>query len=152
MPPGTIVDVGTVTDGQIDVAGVSGNVNARNVNGPVLVSGLSACGVVESVNGELALNFAQSPSQNCKIETVNGDISLTMPAGSGIDVELDLFNGRMMSDFSIDSYALPARVEHITEGGQNRYRIQQSAGVRLENGGPTVAISALNGDSEISKN
>lgn len=152
VPPGTIVDVGTVTDGQIDVAGVSGTVNARNVNGPVFVSGISACGIVESVNGELELSFAQSPSQNCNIETINGDISVTMPAGSGIDVELDLFNGRMMSDFSVDSYALPASVEHTTTGGKNRYRIQQSAGLRLENGGPIFSISSLNGDIQISKN
>jgi hypothetical protein len=72
-----------------------------------------------------------------------------MPVGTGLDVALDLFNGRMVSDFQVDAYALPAVVEHTRDDGQHRYRIQQSAGIRLEGGGPTFSISSLNGDIRI---
>ncbi len=152
VPPGTRLDVGTVTDGGIDVAGVVGTISASNVNGPITVSELRDCEGLESVNGAVDLSFAMAPGQDCNIETVNGDITLVMPDGTGLDIALDLFNGRMTTEFQVDSYALPAQVEHSTDNGRHRYRIQQSAGLRLEGGGPTFSISSLNGDIRFQKN
>lgn len=151
VPAGTQLDVGTVMDGTIDVAGVLGIVSASNVNGPINVSELRECEMLESVNGKVDVSFANAPGQNCVIETINGDITLALPGGSGLDVALDLFNGRMISEFSVDPLALPATVERTTEGDGHRYRIQQAAGVRLEGGGPKFSISSLNGDIRIQK-
>ena len=149
VPPRTQIDVGTVTDGRIDVAGITGNIIASNVNGPIAVSGIRDCELLESVNGAVEVSFMLAPGQDCSIETVNGDITIDMPAGTGLDVAMDLFNGRMVSDFDVEPYALPAYVEHTSNNGRNRYRIQQSAGIRLEGGGPTFSISSLNGDIRI---
>lgn len=151
VPPGTLIDVSTVVDGRIDVAGVSGNISASNVNGPIAVSELRECGLLESVNGSVELSFVQQPVQDCDIETINGDVTLTMPGGSGLDVALDLFNGQLVSEFQVAAYALPAQVKHSQNNGQHRYQIQQFAGVRLEGGGPTFSISSLNGDIRIQK-
>ncbi len=151
VPPGTQLDVGTVMDGTIDVAGVLGAVRASNVNGPISVSELRDCDHLESVNGKVDVSFATAPGQSCAIETINGDITLSLPAGSGLDVALDLFNGRMTSEFSVDPLALPVSVEQTKEGDGHRYRIQQSAGLRLEGGGPLFSLSSLNGDIRIQK-
>ncbi len=151
VPTGTQVDVGTVTDGRIDVAGIAGNISASNVNGPIAISELRDCEVLESVNGSVDLRFVLAPGQDCNIETINGDITINMPDGTGLDVALDLFNGRMVSEFQVESFALPARVEHSRADGHHRYRIQQSAGIRLEGGGPTFSISSLNGDVRFQK-
>ena len=152
VPPGTQLDVGTVNDGRIDVAGISGMVRASNVNGPISVSEIVDCSDLESVNGAVDVSFSVAPGQNCNIETINGDIAISLPDGSGIDVALDLFNGRMTTEFEVDSYALPAQVEQSTDNGHYRYRILQSAGLRLDGGGPTFSISSLNGDIQIRKN
>lgn len=146
VPTGTLLDLGTVTDGRIDVAGVAGTISASNVNGPIAVNDILNCGTLESVNGAVEVSFTLAPGQDCNIETVNGDITIDMPAGTGLDVALELFHGRLLSDFALDSYPLPARVEHTRDNGRHRYSIQQSAGIRLEGGGPTFSISSLNGD------
>ncbi len=151
VPEGTNVDVGTVMDGRVDVSGIAGNVSASNVNGPIAVAELSDCEALESVNGAVVLSFVSAPVRDCSIETINGDITINMPDGTGLDVALDLFNGRMLSEFHVNPFSLPADVEHTTDNGQNHYRIQQSAGLRVEGGGPTFSISSLNGDINIQK-
>ena len=151
VPAGTQLDVGTVMDGSIDVAGVIGVISASNVNGPISVSEVRDCQTLESVNGKVEVSFTLAPGQDCDIETINGDITLELPGGSGLDVALNLFNGRVVSEFAVDSFALPATVEHSSDGDGHRYRIQQSAGLRLEGGGPMFSISSLNGDIRIQK-
>ena len=151
VPAGTKLDLGTVMDGAIDVSGVAGTVSASNVNGPIRAHELSNCENLESVNGELDVSFGKSPASDCDIETINGDITLQLPGGSGLDVSLDQFNGRMESEFAVSPLALPATIEQSSENGGTRYRIQQSAGLRLENGGPMFSISSLNGDVRIRK-
>lgn len=152
VPKATMVDVSTVMDGTIDISGVDGNVSARNVNGPVSVAELQNCDEVESVNGRVELSFASAPGRNCSIETINGDVTLRMPAGSGLDVSLDIFNGNIVSEFQTDTFSLPAEVHYEQSEGIQRYRIQQSAGLRLEGGGPTFSISSMNGDVTIQQN
>jgi DUF4097 and DUF4098 domain-containing protein YvlB len=151
VPVNTQLDVSTVNDGRIDVAGIAGRVSAANVNGPISVAGMHNCAELDSVNGEVTLGFERSPGENCRIETVNGDITLVMPDGTGFDLAMDLFNGRMLTQLPVDALALPARVEHIESGGRHQYRIEQQAGVRIGAGGPTFTISSLNGDIRIQK-
>lgn len=149
VPEGAQIDIGTVTDGTIDVAGITGAISASNVNGPVSVRGIHRCAALESVNGRVDASFELAPGSECDIETVNGDITLELPSGSGLDVALNLLNGRVVSDFPLTPFTLPAQVEHTTVDGRNRYLIQQLAGLRVDGGGPAFSISSLNGDFRI---
>ncbi len=149
VPPGTRLDVSTVNDGKVVIDGIRGLVRAGNVNGPVTVSGATDCSKVESVNGAVQVSFAASPARDCSIETVNGDIGLQVPEGTGLNVTMDLYNGRLVSELPVDPMALPATVEHRERDGRHQYRIEQPAGVRIAGGGPTFTISSLNGDIRI---
>lgn len=150
-PADTLLDVGTVNDGQVEVAGINGMVTASNVNGPVTVSGLDNCMALESVNGEISASFVHAPDQDCDIETVNGDILLRIPEKAGLNVAMDLFNGRMKTELPVDPLAIPARVEESHSNGHYRYHIKQAAGVSIAGGGPTFSISSINGDIRIQK-
>jgi len=151
VPRSAIVEVATVLDGNIDVAGVEGDVSASNVNGPISVSGLRSCGDVDNVNGRIDLTFARPPGADCRISTINGDVVLNMPSDSGLDIVLDTFNGGVISEFAADTLVLPQEVHYDRDDGVNRYRIQQSAGLRLAGGGPSFSISSMNGDVRIRK-
>ena len=151
VPAGTQVDVSTVTDGSIDVAGTNGPVNASNVNGPVAAKDLQDCAQIESVNGAVDVSFAGAPSHDCSIKTINGDITLTVPGGAGLDAALSMMQGRVDSEFDLEPLALPAKVEQRNEDGHFVYRIEQAAGIRLGKGGPTFSIESLNGDLRIRK-
>ncbi|MBT8069396.1 MAG: hypothetical protein KJO80_03080 [Gammaproteobacteria bacterium] len=149
VPIDTQLDVSTVNDGRIDIAGVTGSVSAANVNGPITITEMRNCDELNSVNGEVSLGFASVPGENCNIETINGDITLNMPGDAGFDVAMDLFNGRLLTQLPVYPLAVPARVEHIETGGRHQYRIEQHAGVRIGAGGPTFTISSMNGDIRI---
>jgi hypothetical protein len=151
VPRGTQVDVSTVTDGGIDVAGTNGAVNASNVNGPVAAKDLQDCSQIESVNGAVDVSFARAPSRDCSIKTINGDITLTVPGGAGLDAALSMMQGKVDSEFDLEPLALPAKVEQKQEDGRFVYRIEQAAGIRLGKGGPTFSIESLNGDLRIRK-
>lgn len=152
VPPGAQIDVSTVTDGRVDVAGINGPISASNVNGPVTVGDLHNCQEIESVNGAIDLNFARAPSEDCNIETINGDITMMMPASAGLNAALDVIRGSVVSEFDVDTMALPAKVEQSERDGRYVYRIEQPIGVRLGGGGPTFTFSSLNGDIRIRKN
>jgi len=151
VPAVTHLDVSTVNDGHIDIAGIASKVSAANVNGPIAVTELRNCVVMNSVNGEVSLAFAAAPAADCDIETINGDITLNLPDDSGLDVAMDLFNGRMLTQLPVEALALPVTVEHIETGGRHQYRIAQQAGVRIGAGGPKFTISSMNGDIRIQK-
>ncbi|MBT8101130.1 MAG: hypothetical protein KJO82_15350 [Gammaproteobacteria bacterium] len=152
VPEGTDVDVSTVMDGKVDVSGVAGSVSASNVNGPVAVTGLRECGDISSVNGKVRLSYSRMPLRNCSIETINGDITLDLPPQAGLDVALELWNGRVVSQFQVDSFALPAVIEQTAEHGYAQYRISQLSGIRIGAGGPVYKIASMNGDIRIQKN
>ena len=151
VPPGAIVDVGTVMDGRVDIEGVTGSVSASNVNGPVRVDDIQECTSIESVNGRIDVGFATSPVSDCNIETINGDITLDVPEGTGLDIKLDLFNGDLSSQLSAGPLDLPATIEHTMENGHEQYRIQKYSGLRIGACGPTYSISSMNGDVRIQK-
>jgi hypothetical protein len=148
VPPGTQIDVSTVTDGSIDVAG-GGPVSASNVNGPVEVKDLQDCAQIESVNGAVEVAFARAPSRDCSIKTINGDITLTVPGGTGLDAALSVMQGSVVSEFDLEPLALPAKIDQRKEEGRFVYHIEQAAGIRLGTGGPTFSIESLNGDLRI---
>jgi hypothetical protein len=151
VPPGTRLDVGTVMDGKVDIAGITGSISASNVNGPIEIDGVENCTAINSVNGAVNMGFSRAPAQDCSIETINGNIHLDVPADSGMDVALDLWNGEVSSDFAVQSLVLPATVEQVVADGRTRYRIQQLTGMRVGPGGPLYSIASMNGDVRITK-
>jgi hypothetical protein len=152
VPPGTQIDVSTVTDGGFDVVGGGGGpVKASNVNGPVAVKDLQDCTEIESVNGEVEVSFARAPSRDCSIKTINGDITLSVPGGTGLDATLSMMQGNVVSEFDLEPLALPAKVAQRKEDGRFVYHIEQASGIRLGAGGPTFSIESLNGDLRIRK-
>lgn len=151
VPAQTDIDVSTVNDGKVKVTDVEGRISASNVNGPIFVSNAQLCNSFTNVNGVVDLSFTQSPQNDCEIETVNGDVKLALPASAGINLALNQSNGKVISEFDVDSFSLPAKVEHIESDGINRYRIHQAAGLRLAGGGKIFTISSLNGDIRIQK-
>lgn len=152
VPPDALVDVRTVTDGRVEVTGLHGPVNAGNVNGAVAVSGITECSNIESVNGSLDVTFARAPSGNCNLRTINGAITVALPAGAGLDAVLDLGHGQIETEFDVDAMTVPLKVEKSREQDYWRYRLQQSAGMRVGAGGPAFTFASLNGDVRILKN
>jgi len=96
--------------------------------------------------------LGREPGGACRVDTINGDITVRVPGGADFDLSLELFNGRIVSDFDVEPLALPAVVEESgDDDGGREYRISQAAGLRIGRGGPMFTIASLNGDVSIQK-
>lgn len=151
VPANSRLDVHTVNEGSVRIAGVSGQVSASNVNGPVSADDLTQCGHIETINGDVDVVFGQSPGSDCLIETMNGDIELALPAGAGADFAVALTNGRIRSRDDLAAHALPATVSQTTRRGRQYYKIEQLAGLRLGSGGNTITLKSFNGDVSVAR-
>jgi hypothetical protein len=142
VPADVDLEVSTVNDGAVTVAGVRGGVWAGNVNGPLRLSGLVGAVRASTVNGGITASYDVAPTADAKFQTVNGEIEIELPAASSADVELETMNGELWSDFEVSAVAR----ESTSRRDGRSYRLESDTVVRIGRGGPRFACQTLNGD------
>lgn len=123
-------------NGNLEISGVSGTVEASTVNGSIKASDLSGNTTIETVNGSVDATFtALSGQQKAVIESVNGRLTITLPRDSNAKVSAESFNGRIDgSDFGLK----------INKGFIGR-ELEGDIG----NGSARLALSTVNGAIKI---
>jgi hypothetical protein len=152
VPVNTNLELSTVMDGSIVVEGIHGLVDVSNVNGAIALNQIRQCIKVKTINRAIDLTFEKAPTEDCHIESINGDMTVVLPADSDINAKFKLINGYIRSDFDLTPLSTSAIVDQRREGGRNLYRIQQTPGVRIGQGGATLQFSGMNGDIILKKN
>ena len=136
------LEASNVNGGDLTVDGVTGPVEASNVNGDVRLAGLGGRANASTVNGELEAAFDRPLAAPAEFSTVNGDVNLVFPRPFGAELEFSTLHGDVYTDFAYDSSPRPARVER--EG--SRWRVGRETVVKLGGGGPRLACATVNGD------
>jgi hypothetical protein len=98
VPAGVKLGAHTV-NGSVKVTDVEGDVTAETVNGQVEVS---SGGLVkaETVNGSIDVKLGRADwTGTLEFQTVNGSITLGLPADLSADVDAEVLNGRITTDF-----------------------------------------------------
>lgn len=149
VPADVELEVETVNDGNVVVAGVRGAVDLSNVNGEIHARGLVGDAELSTVNGDVVAEFERVPERGGSFETVNGEIELSLPEGADAEVAFETMNGEIYSDFDVE--AVPQRAvvddeEGRRGGGRKSYRLDRDAVVRIGAGGPRFDCETLNGD------
>lgn len=94
VPAGINLDSMDTVNGQVEVRGVSGDINAESVNGGLDLQDLAGDAQMETVNGSISASFAKlEGQQKVKASTVNGRITLHLPKDADVDVNADTLNG-----------------------------------------------------------
>lgn len=100
VPAGAKLSAHTVNGG-VHAKDVEGDVEAETVNGDVEVA---SGGLVkaETVNGSIDARFGRADwTGTLEFETVNGSITLGLPADLSADVDAEVLNGRITTDFQV---------------------------------------------------
>lgn len=120
VPAGVKLAAHTV-NGAVHAKDVDGDVEAETVNGDVEVE---SGGLVkaETVNGSIDARFGRADwTGTLEFDTVNGSITLGLPADLSADVDAEVLNGRIASDFPVGGDVRQTRrVLHGTIGGGGR--------------------------------
>jgi hypothetical protein len=153
VPAASRLYVSTVTDGDVEVRGVEGAFDVRNVNGQVRVVDAAAAGDARTVNGGVTVVFRREPGGACLFKTVNGDVEVGFPAAPAADFRIETMNGEAYSDFDVTRLprSLPVRGERRERDGKSVYRWDGAYGVRSGKGGPEIRLETLTGDVLIAK-
>jgi len=146
VPRRAAVELSTVLDGDVELAGTDGTFLVRNVNGDTSVRDVGGAGKAITVNGELAVRFRRNPNGPCEFSNVNGDVDVTFQPGLAAEVRFKTLNGEGWSDFPYTLVPLRPEVSESRRDGRYVIRSDWSQGIRIGEGGPQLSFGTVNGD------
>jgi hypothetical protein len=149
VPPGTRLALCTTTGGDIGVEGTSGEFQVTNVNGRITMTGIRGSGFAETVNGAVAVSFAEPPRAGSRFKTVNGDISVTFPPSLSAVLAMRTSRGGLFTDFDVQPVADARPITGERRGAATVYRSNPRTRVRVGAGGPEMLFDTFNGDVRI---
>jgi DUF4097 and DUF4098 domain-containing protein YvlB len=122
-------------NGELDINGVSGEVNASCINGRLEAHNLAGRARLSTINGHLDARFDQLAGQRVELNSVNGSVDLTIPSDSNAEVEATTVSGGINNDFGL----------HV-----NHHRfVGHDLRGELGSGGARIKISNVNGRIEV---
>jgi DUF4097 and DUF4098 domain-containing protein YvlB len=153
-PVNTSLKLKTINNGEIQVEGVQGEIEANDINGAVTLTSISGSAVAHALNGRVTVTFAQvDPQKAMSFSSLNGDIDVTFPATIKANVKLKSDHGDVFSDFDIATRAGggPVVEDSRSEKGKYRVRIDRAVHGTINGGGPEIQFSNFNGSIYIRK-
>jgi hypothetical protein len=148
VPRNTRLRLCTINDGDVHVAGTSGDFEIDNVNGAITLTDVSGSGRAVTVNGAVSAAFAANPKQASTFKSVNGDLDVIFRRNLSADLLMKTFNGGLFTDFDVTP--LPTAVPVAERrNGLTVYRGNRFTGYRVGQGGPEVTLDAFNGDIRV---
>lgn len=135
VPAHAVVDARTV-NGDLIISGTTAAVRAHTVNGDIEARSSTGRVSAETVNGSITVRTTIGPNDDVEFETVNGSITIELPASTNADVELRTVNGRISSEFPL-----------TLEGSINPRRIRASIG----SGGADLRARTVNGSIRLER-
>ncbi len=122
-------------NGELDVTGMRGEVNASCINGRLEAHNLSGRARLSTVNGRLEARFDQLSGQTIDLNSVNGSVDLTIPSDSNAEISATTVSGNISNDFGL-------RVNH------HQYVGHDLRG-ELGSGGAQIKLANVNGRIEV---
>lgn len=125
-------------NGNIELEGVDGDVNASTVNGRLSARKIGGRADLSSVNGGVNASFSPAGSiKAAKLDSVNGSIDLSLPDKASAQIKASTVNGGIKSDFDLS-------VKKHFPGGQN-------LDAKLGEGGAVIKASTVNGGIRVNR-
>jgi DUF4097 and DUF4098 domain-containing protein YvlB len=135
VPRGARLDEIKLINGEFDVTGMSGEVNASCINGRLEATNLSGRARLSTINGHLEARFDQLSGQRVELNSVNGSLALTIPSDSNAEVEASTVSGNIGNDFGL----------HV-----NHHRfVGHDLRGELGSGGARIKLSNVNGRIDV---
>ncbi|MFL6417567.1 MAG: DUF4097 family beta strand repeat-containing protein [Bryobacteraceae bacterium] len=143
-----------MNNGDIDVEGVEGDIEANNLNGRVILKNVSGTVNAHSLNGQVsAILDGVDPSKPLSFSTLNGDIDVTLPANPKANVRMKTDHGEIYSDFEV-KFEPGSRVEESDsqqKNGHYRLRFDRTLRGTINGGGPEYQFTTFNGQIYLRK-
>jgi hypothetical protein len=139
VPRGSELDSIDLVNGDLEVIGVQGGIEAELVNGDIIAKDLDGDLRLSTVNGSIRPEFEETKDVGLiELESVNGEINLFLPSETSASVRVETLNGSLRNDFGLEVR------KHKYVGADMRGDIGD--------GDINIIIETVNGDIEIRRN
>jgi hypothetical protein len=103
VPVNCSMKLNVVNGGEIEVEGVTGDLDINNTNNSVKLLKISGTVVAHALNGNLLVTMTKvTPDKAMSFSSMNGEVDVTLPPDIKADVSLKSdMNGEIYSDFEI---------------------------------------------------
>lgn len=144
VPKNANLDRIKTINGDIEINGVEGSVDASTINGNVHVSDIKNDCELETVNGKIDVVFALLKSgAGVTLKSVNGSIVVDLPAGLSAKIKAKTVSGRISNDFGLVSLRESDEHSFVTVG--------DSIDGKVGDGGANFNAETVNGSIKILK-
>jgi hypothetical protein len=151
-PVNTSVNVKTLAGGEITIEGVSGEIEAQNLNGQVTVRNASGPVVASSLNGSVTATLSAVKSGSpMSFTSLNGNIDVTLPANVAADFKMKTNHGDIYSDFDVNLRTPQKPTQEKDAKGRYVIKTDGYQSGAVNGGGPEYRFSTLNGNIYIRK-
>jgi DUF4097 and DUF4098 domain-containing protein YvlB len=135
VPRGVRLDEIKLINGELDIAGVGGEVQASCINGRLEAHNLAGRAHLGTINGHLDARFDQLAGSSVELSSVNGSLDLTIPSDSKAEIEASTVSGGIDNDFGL----------HV----DNHHFVGRELRGELGSGGTHIKLQNVNGRIEI---
>jgi len=102
VPNDVSLDQIELVNGNLNISGITGALDASLVNGELMSDGMTANTEIELVNGNMNITFKNlDNAEKIKLESVNGNIVVNLPSGANVAVTAETVSGRISNEFGI---------------------------------------------------
>jgi hypothetical protein len=135
VPHRSSLELKCVSNGNISVEQVDGEIDADDLNGKIMLKNVSGSVVAHSLNGSIVVTLDRvDPSKPMSFSTLNGDIDVTLPENVRANVRMKTDNGGIHSDFELK----------LDSSSQESGR-QRALHGTINGGGPEFQFTSFNG-------
>ncbi len=154
VPVNTSLNVRTLNGGEITIEGVTGEIDAQNLNGAVIIRNVSGSVVAHSLNGAVTVSMASVKSGSpMSFSSLNGTIDVTLPGSVAADFSMKTNHGEIYSDFDVKLKSPPKPIVEESDSKKGKYKVKTEGAVvgAVNGGGPEYKFTTLNGNIYIRK-
>lgn len=152
VPADTSLKLSTVNGGNISVEGISGEIDANNVNGNVTLTNVSGAVVAHALNGKVQVDLTRVTADKAmSFSTLNGNVDVTLPSAAKANLKMKSENGDIYSDFEILLKPTSSQPAASSTKGKYKLRFDRAMYGSINGGGPEFTFTTLNGTIYIRK-
>lgn len=152
VPKNFSLQLSTVNDGDIIIENVEGSHELSNVNGDITASKISGSVMATTVNGDISVTMNSVTSDSpLAFTNLNGDIMISLPSTAKFNVQAASENGDIYSDFEVNPDQSGKKISTSKVNGEHKISKLGGVSFKINNGGPDMMITSMNGDIIIKK-
>lgn len=148
VPRNILLEASTMNEGSVKINGSFKEVEARNLNGDLILKHVTSQTVATTLNGDITVVFEKTPPRDSKFKTLNGDIDITVPENLSADIYFESLRGNFYTNFQ--------HFERLNQDGDSnnglvKYVIGSFTPIRIGDGDVELRFDVLNGDVYLRK-